>query len=94
MIFCSHALLVFGGLAGLELTIEADKALGVNAEDAEAVFDHWVNVCPNQGSRTIRTEVRNVLTLLLFQTYANASDNPGSGHDSAFKVEGCIKPVE
>lgn len=50
-------LLVFGGLAGLEVTIEADGALGLSAEEAGDAFDHWINVCPNQGSRTIRTEV-------------------------------------
>ena len=53
----SHALLVLGGLAGLELTIEADAALGLKAEESDAAFDNWINVCPSQGSRTIRTEV-------------------------------------
>lgn len=53
-----HALVVLGGLSGLELSIAADDDLGLAAEDASILFDHWVNVCPNQGSRTIRTEVR------------------------------------
>ena len=56
---------MLGGLAGLELTIEADQALGLNASEADAAFDHWVNVCPNQGSRTIRTEVRSSPQVLL-----------------------------
>jgi len=52
-----HALIVLGGLSGLELTIEKEKdAFGLKAEDAADLFDYWVNICPYQGSRTIRTE--------------------------------------
>lgn len=52
-----RALVVLGGLAGLELSIESDANLGgVSAEEASDLFDHWVNICDAQGSRTIRTE--------------------------------------
>jgi predicted SPOUT superfamily RNA methylase MTH1 len=55
--FCfRHALIVFGGLGGLETAIDVDQDLKFNADEAEELFDHWVNVCPYQGSRTIRTE--------------------------------------
>ena len=53
----SHLLIIFGGVAGLEVAVKADeelKKLGVKSP--EALFDHWVNLCPGQGSRTIRTE--------------------------------------
>ena len=53
----NHLLVVFGGVAGLEVAVKADEELehlGVNGP--EALFDHWVNLCPGQGSRTIRTE--------------------------------------
>ncbi|KAI4175121.1 MAG: hypothetical protein LQ343_001882 [Gyalolechia ehrenbergii] len=53
----SHMLIVFGGLAGLEVAVEADEELqkiGVN--EPKELFDYWVNLCPGQGSRTIRTE--------------------------------------
>ncbi|KAL9248747.1 putative methyltransferase C9orf114-like protein [Drosera capensis] len=40
--------------AGLEESIEEDKIL--NGKDAREVFSLYLNVCPNQGSRTIRTE--------------------------------------
>ena len=53
----SYLLIVFGGVAGLEVAVKADeelKRLGVKSP--EALFDHWVNLCPGQGSRTIRTE--------------------------------------
>lgn len=52
-----HLLIVFGGVAGLEVAVRNDgelKKLGVT--EAKDVFDHWINVCPGQGSRTIRTE--------------------------------------
>lgn len=53
----NHMLMVFGGVAGLEVAVKADdelKRLGV--ETPEALFDYWVDLCPGQGSRTIRTE--------------------------------------
>nr|CAG8528654.1 5296_t:CDS:2 [Entrophospora candida] len=34
-----------------------DKDLECAGEEADALFDLWINTCPNQGSRTIRTEV-------------------------------------
>ena len=53
----NKALIVLGGLAGLELTIEKEKdAIGLEADQAGDLFDYWVNVCQEQGSRTIRTE--------------------------------------
>jgi predicted SPOUT superfamily RNA methylase MTH1 len=53
----TRALIVLGGLAGLELSIDKEKeVLGVGAQESAMLFDFWVNVCPNQASRTIRTE--------------------------------------
>ena len=52
-----HGIIVFGGVAGLEVAVKADKELeDLGVESPEALFDHWVNLCPRQGSRTIRTE--------------------------------------
>jgi predicted SPOUT superfamily RNA methylase MTH1 len=54
-----HALVVFGGVAGLEAAAEADPELvgkGIGKENVSELFDFWVNACPGQGSRTIRTE--------------------------------------
>lgn len=48
-------LLVFGGLKGLEASLESDETL--QESEVELLFDHYVNTCPQQGSRTIRTEV-------------------------------------
>ena len=53
----NHMLITFGGVAGLEAALKADTELsGMGVEKAEQLFDFWVNLCPGQGSRTIRTE--------------------------------------
>lgn len=49
-------MLVFGGLQGLEASLESDESLTV--DDVSLLFHFYLNTCPNQGSRTIRTEVR------------------------------------
>lgn len=52
-----HMMIVFGGVAGLEVAVKADDELGrLGVKTPEALFDHWVNLVPGQGSRTIRTE--------------------------------------
>ena len=49
-----HALVVFGGLQGLEAVVEADEA--ITTSEPSQLFDLYLNTCPDQGSRTIRTE--------------------------------------
>uniref|UniRef100_A0A3P8U892 28S rRNA (uridine-N(3))-methyltransferase n=1 Tax=Amphiprion percula TaxID=161767 RepID=A0A3P8U892_AMPPE len=49
-----HLLVVFGGLQGLEASVDADQNLDVS--DPSVLFDLYLNTCPDQGSRTIRTE--------------------------------------
>ncbi|XP_060106500.1 putative methyltransferase C9orf114 homolog isoform X2 [Heteronotia binoei] len=57
----SHALIVFGGLHGLEAGVDADPNLEVS--DPSTVFDLYLNTCPGQGSRTIRTEEAILISL-------------------------------
>ncbi|KAL8643747.1 MAG: hypothetical protein Q9210_007573, partial [Variospora velana] len=53
----NHMLIVFGGVAGLEAAVEADDELRkMGVKEPKNLFDYWVNLCPGQGSRTIRTE--------------------------------------
>ncbi|KAL7123946.1 hypothetical protein ABFS83_14G016000 [Erythranthe nasuta] len=60
-----HLLIAFGGLAGLEECVEEDDNLkGKNVRD---MFDSYLNTCPNQGSRTIRTEEAIFISLQYFQ---------------------------
>ncbi|KAM6984649.1 putative methyltransferase C9orf114 homolog [Aplochiton taeniatus] len=49
-----HLLVVFGGLQGLEASVDTDPELEVT--DPSVLFDLYLNTCPSQGSRTIRTE--------------------------------------
>lgn len=52
-----HLLVCFGGVAGLERAVAKDEELKKKGvEEAGSLFDFWVNLCPGQGSRTIRTE--------------------------------------
>lgn len=61
----SHALVVFGGLQGLEAGVDADPNLEV--ADPSVLFDFYVNTCPSQGSRTIRTEEAILISLAALQ---------------------------
>ncbi|KAE9987023.1 hypothetical protein Vi05172_g59 [Venturia inaequalis] len=67
----SHALVVFGGVAGLEAAAAADQDLaekGIGKSNIGELFDFWVDACPGQGSRTIRTE--EAVWLALSQLHA------------------------
>uniref|UniRef100_A0A8C2HQV2 SPOUT domain containing methyltransferase 1 n=1 Tax=Cyprinus carpio TaxID=7962 RepID=A0A8C2HQV2_CYPCA len=56
-----HMLVVFGGLQGLEASVDADENL--NVADPGVLFDLYLNTCPGQGSRTIRTEQAILISL-------------------------------
>ncbi|BES95106.1 DUF171 [Nesidiocoris tenuis] len=58
-----RALIAIGGLQGLEFALSNDENL--KSEDVSLVFDHYVNVCPSQGSRTIRSEEALLISLAL-----------------------------
>ncbi|XP_070811965.1 putative methyltransferase C9orf114 homolog [Pituophis catenifer annectens] len=57
----SHALIIFGGVNGLETGVDADPNLDVS--DLSTLFDLYLNTCPGQGSRTIRTEEALLVSL-------------------------------
>ncbi|CAF1201069.1 unnamed protein product [Adineta ricciae] len=54
-----HALIVFGGLQGLEKAFAQEE----DSMTAEQLFHFYLNTCPQQGSRTIRTEEAILITL-------------------------------
>lgn len=66
-----HLLIAFGGLAGLEECIEEDK--NMKGKNPREIFDSYLNVCPNQGSRTIRTEEAVFISLQYFQEPINSA---------------------
>jgi methyltransferase len=54
-----HLIIVFGGPRGLEYAASNDPKMvemELQAGRTRELFDHWVNVLPGQGSRTIRTD--------------------------------------
>lgn len=67
-----HALVVLGGLSGLEVAVERDPQLTQGADDAHLLFDYWVNVVEHQGSRTVRTEEALMITLARMKTAVEA----------------------
>ncbi|XP_045597708.2 putative methyltransferase C9orf114 isoform X1 [Procambarus clarkii] len=61
----SHALVVFGGVEGLEAAIDADNKL--EASEPLQLFDYYNNTCPLQQTRTIRTEEAVLISLCVLQ---------------------------
>ncbi|XP_052671724.1 uncharacterized protein LOC128154729 [Harpia harpyja] len=64
-----HALVVFGGLEGLEAGLDVDPNLDVT--DPSVLFDFYLNTCPSQGSRTIRTEEALLISLSALRPHIN-----------------------
>ncbi|MCO5580951.1 hypothetical protein L7F22_034825 [Adiantum nelumboides] len=62
---CKHLLVVFGGLSGLEESFELDRKL--KKRSLTSVFHRYLNTCPDQGSRTIRTEEAILISLQFLQ---------------------------
>ncbi|XP_010420729.1 PREDICTED: putative methyltransferase C9orf114 [Camelina sativa] len=64
-----HLLIAFGGLAGLEESIEDDNQY--KGKNVREVFNIYLNTCPHQGSRTIRAEEAMFISLQYFQEPIN-----------------------
>lgn len=61
-----HVLVAFGGPEGLEDALQHDKKL--SGKQPVEVFDLYLNTCPEQGSRTIRTEEAILISAAFLQT--------------------------
>jgi hypothetical protein len=48
---------VFGGVKGLEASLEADEVL--NVDDPGLLFQHYLNTCPSQGSRYLENHLKS-----------------------------------
>ena len=83
-----HALIMFGGVAGLEHSASFDDRLSkLSAKggptgtvdpahpSCEDLFDFYVNTCPGQGSRTIRTEEAIPITLANLRPFLRPLDS-------------------
>ncbi|XP_072955057.1 uncharacterized protein [Typha angustifolia] len=60
-----HLLIAFGGLGGLEESIE--EVNNLKGKGVNDLFHSYLNTCPHQGSRTIRTEEAILISLQYFQ---------------------------
>ena len=63
-----HLLVAFGGPAGLEDCMTRDPSYAEVDQDASKLFDLWLNTCPQQGSRTIRTEEALLISMSCLQS--------------------------
>ncbi|TMW62299.1 hypothetical protein Poli38472_009792 [Pythium oligandrum] len=72
-----HALVVFGGVAGIEECVNADETIPANGDEAHTLFDMWVNTCPTQGSRTIRSEEAVLVSLSALRKPLTVSGKKG-----------------
>lgn len=66
-----HLLIAFGGPKGLEDAAARDPAL--QGRQAAQQFGMYVNTCPQQGSRTIRTEEAILVSLGFMQSAIRAA---------------------
>ncbi|KAI9712261.1 MAG: hypothetical protein M1828_001704 [Chrysothrix sp. TS-e1954] len=72
-----HLLIVFGGLAGLEIAVFNDPDLCVKGiQDPGELFDGYVSILQGQGSRTIRTEEALYIGLARLQEFIMYNETP------------------
>lgn len=74
----NHALIIYGGLKGLEAALENDDKLDV--DDPNILFDKYLNIVPNQGSRTVRTEEALLISLAVLSEKLNPIEKPKEFH--------------
>ena len=66
-----HLLVAFGGPKGLEDAFQRDPTVsGTSPRDA---FSMYFNTCPDQGSRTIRTEEAVLISMAYLQPALQAT---------------------
>lgn len=58
-----HLLVVFGGVGGLEEAVGDENSGYPAGTDPSSLFQRYVNICPRQTSRTIRTEEALLIAL-------------------------------
>ncbi len=71
-------LIVFGGVAGIEESVDADKSTALPGKYSRKLFDVWVNICPYQDSRTIRSEEAVFIALARLSPFITKNANPGT----------------
>ncbi|KAM4663342.1 uncharacterized protein O3C94_011564 [Discoglossus pictus] len=72
-----HGLVVFGGLHGLEASVDSDQKLAIT--EPSVLFSYYLNTCPGQGSRTIRTEEAILISLAALKPRIEAAVHSSNG---------------
>ncbi|KAG6459625.1 putative methyltransferase C9orf114 [Manduca sexta] len=88
----NHALVVFGGLHGIEAALEGDEQ--IQEDDASLLFNHYVNVLPSQGSRTIRTEEAVLIALSGLRNKLKANNEPMVFKDTGIAVSSTFPAIK
>ena len=88
-----HSLIVFGGVAGIEECVDADESIRLPGSGSRKLFDQWVNVCPFQGSRTIRTEEAVLITLAKYSPILAAAGDDTNREQETKAAEECEDAV-
>ncbi len=70
-------LIVFGGVAGIEESVNAGKSMALPSEYSRKLFDVWVNICPYQGSRAIQSEEAVFIALARLSPFIAKNANLG-----------------
>ena len=83
----NHLIIVFGGVAGIEESVDADESMTLSGEDSKKMFDVWVNICPYQGSRTIRSEEAVFIALSRLSPYIAKNMSSQSKKHEVVKTE-------
>jgi hypothetical protein len=71
-------LIVFEGVAGIEESVNADKSTALPGEYSRRLFEVWVNICPYQGSRTIRSKLAVFIALTRLSPFILKNANLGT----------------
>ena len=75
--------MVFGGVEGLEAVVDADSGIRLPGTRAAELCDMWVNTCPGQGSRTIRTEEAILVSMAAFRGHLRRAGARGAKQQEA-----------
>ena len=89
-----HLLIVFGGVAGIEECVDADESLKLSGDDSRSLFNMWVNTCPFQGSRTIRSEEAVLLSLARLRPHIAKNKETKEIHDATKSFQKQVKKTE
>ncbi len=70
-------LIVFGGVTGIEESVDTNKSMALPGKYSRKLFDVWVNICPYQGIRTIRSKEAVFIALARLSPFIAKNANLG-----------------